>query len=185
MDIRIALRNDRFCGTLIRQSSHGHGMEEQETDTSAADLRILVTDARRRVVANQGTWAWRRECYCKQNSLLGVQVSDRNLAGKSKIKANNQKTGETGRFPPVGFASESGHVHCTRRCPLWANIRHCRLPHRSMRWAAIASSFHSKPSPGTSGTCSMPFLISYGLCRTGSAQSCHSSQCADSVTRMT
>jgi hypothetical protein len=119
------------------------------------------------------------------NSLLGVQVSDRNLAGKSKIKANNQKTGETGRFPPVGFASESGHVHCTRRCPLWANIRHCRLPHRSMRWAAIASSFHSKPSPGTSGTCSMPFLISYGLCRTGSAQSCHSSQCADSVTRMT
>jgi hypothetical protein len=39
-------------GRWFRQSSHGHGMEERETDTSAGDLRILVTDARRRVVAN-------------------------------------------------------------------------------------------------------------------------------------
>ena len=150
-----------------------------------ADFQDVAKSLSMVIRRNQSNVAWRRECYCKQNSLLEVQVSDRNLAGKSKIKANNQKTGETGRFPPVGFASESRHVQCTRRCPLWANIRLCRLPHRSMRWAAIASSFHSKPSPGTSGMCSMPFLISYGLCRTGSAQSCHSSQCADSVTRMT
>jgi hypothetical protein len=50
--------------------------------------------------------------------------------------------------------------------------------------AETAASFHSRPTPGTSGMCRKPPSMRYGDCRSGSIQSCHSSQCALSVTLM-
>ncbi len=47
-----------------------------------------------------------------------------------------------------------------------------------------ASSSHSMPIPALLGICNFPAATGKGSFRTGSAQSCHSSQCAVSVTRM-
>ena len=57
---------------------------------------------------------------------------------------------------------------------------------RSQRVAkrSIAFSSHSIPKPGLSGTTIWPFSIRNGSCRMGLAQSCHSSQCAVSLTRI-
>ena len=54
----------------------------------------------------------------------------------------------------------------------------------SSRWRLIASSFHAMPLPGRSGTTRWPASSLNVSARMGSAQSCHSSQCAVSVMRM-
>jgi hypothetical protein len=55
--------------------------------------------------------------------------------------------------------------------------------HRSRRYRRTASSSHSRPAPGRSGMTRCPRSGRNGSARIGSAQSCHSSQCAVSVAR--
>ena len=106
-----------------------------------------------------------------------------NLAGRMGPRRSFVKLFRSGIVPASACFSLTPELR-SRGSEARANVP--PICHQRLNWLAFtASSFHSNPTPGTSGMWRRLSLISYGFCRTGSAQSCHSSQWAVSVTRIT